>query len=89
MFHPKVRPPGSGVPVAGIILESNPSTSKVKYTVLFLIIFLNLFKFHFALSFAQKILILDLFFFKKVFHFQKYFLFQMKLLIHFYSLNIF
>ena len=24
------NPPGSGVPVAGIILESNPSTSKVR-----------------------------------------------------------
>ena len=47
-----------------IILESNPSTSNVRYTVLFFIIFLNLFKFHLALSFAQKILILDEFFFK-------------------------
>ena len=59
------NPPGSGVPVAGIMLESKPSTSKVIYTVLFLIRFLNLFKFHFFLSFAQKILILDLFLFKK------------------------
>ena len=29
------NPPGSGVPVAVIILESKPSTSKVRYTVLF------------------------------------------------------
>ena len=59
------NPPGSGVPVAGIILESKPSTSKVRYTVLFLISFLNFCKFHFGLSFDQKIFILDLFFFKK------------------------
>ena len=58
------KPPGSGVPVAGIILESKPSTSNVKYTVLFLINFWNFFKFHLALSFAQKILILLEFFFK-------------------------
>ena len=63
------KPPGSGVPVAGIILESKPSTSEVKYTVLFFIRFLNFLRFHFALYLAQKILILDLFFLKKVFHF--------------------
>ena len=59
------KPPGSGVPVAGIMLESKPSTSKVMYTFLLLIIFLNLLKFHFDLSFAQKIFILFLFLFKK------------------------
>ena len=59
------NPPGSGVPVAGIILESRPSTSKVKYTVLFFISFLNFSKFHLALSLAQKILILYLFSLKK------------------------
>ena len=46
------------------MLESNPSTSKVIYTVLFLINFLNLFRFHLLLSFAQKIFILEEFFFK-------------------------
>ena len=61
------KPPGSGVPVAGIKLESRPSTSKVKYTFLFLRIFFNWFKFHFDLSFAQNIFILLLFFFKKKF----------------------
>ena len=56
MFLPKSNPPGSGVPVAGIILESKPSTSNVKYTVLFFISFLNFCKFHLTLSFAQKYL---------------------------------
>ncbi|SVC63654.1 uncharacterized protein METZ01_LOCUS316508, partial [marine metagenome] len=28
------NPPGSGVPVAGIMLESNTSTSNVKYIIL-------------------------------------------------------
>jgi len=59
------NPPGSGVPVAAMTLESKPSTSNVKYTVLFLINFLNKLKFHLSLSFAQKIFILLLFFFKK------------------------
>ncbi|SVE58683.1 uncharacterized protein METZ01_LOCUS511537, partial [marine metagenome] len=44
------KPPGSGVPVAGIKLESNPSTSNVKYNFLFLIIFLNSDRFHSDLS---------------------------------------
>ena len=56
------NPPGSGVPVAGIMLKSNPSTSNVKYTFLFFIIFLNSFKFHFDLSFAQKFLFFFYFF---------------------------
>ncbi|SVB62801.1 uncharacterized protein METZ01_LOCUS215655, partial [marine metagenome] len=38
------KPPGSGVPVAGIKLESKPSTSNVIYTFLFLMIFFNWFK---------------------------------------------
>ena len=58
------KPPGSGVPVAGIILLSSPSTSNVKYIVLFFINFLKEFKFHFFLSFAQKIFILLEFFFR-------------------------
>ena len=68
------KPPGSGVPVAGIKLESKASTSKVIYTFLFFIIFLNTFKFHFNLSFAQKIFIRFLFCLRKDISFEEIFL---------------
>ena len=56
------KPPGSGVPVAGI---KQIKTINIKGNVNIFIFyqFLKRFKFHFFLSFAQKIFILFLFFF--------------------------